>query len=160
MVVDRDYRVVRLLAQGADGVVDAALHFGVRTLNGVQLNRVVVLARCHRRHCAATHTDAVVVAAQNHHFVARLRVGLQAVFLFGVTHAAGHHYHLVETEFLVLLKVLHCEQASADERLSELVAEVARTVRRLDKNLLRCLIEPRTRLCGLLPRAAAVQARI
>ena len=160
VVVDRDNRVVRLFAQGADCVVNAALHFGVRTLYGVQLNRVVVLARGNRRHCAAAHSNTVVVAAQNHHLVARLGVGLQAVLLFGVAHAASHHYHLVETEFLVLLEVLHCEQTSADKRLSELVAEVACTVRRLDKNLLRRLIEPLTRLGGLLPLMSAVKARI
>ena len=51
--------------------------------------------------------------------------------------------------------MLKREHATADERLPKLVAEVARSVRRLYQNLLRCLVKPLAHRQYRLPRAVA-----
>ena len=56
--------------------------------------------------------------------------------------------------------MLECEQRTADQWLTELVTEIARTVRCLDQNIGGSLIEPLTRGHLCLPRVRIVQTRI
>ena len=156
VVVDTYYRVYVLLAQCANEVVGTLLHLRVGTLNGVQLNTVAVTAGINRRYRTATETDAVVVATNNDNLVALLRLLLQAVALCAVAYTAGKHDNLVVGILLLALLVLECEQRTGDERLSELVAEVRGTVRSLDKNLLRSLIQPLAYGHDVLPVACQV----
>ncbi|CCY15508.1 unknown [Prevotella sp. CAG:755] len=52
------------------------------------------------------------------------------------------------------------EHRTGDEGLTELVSEIRRAVRRFDKDLFWCLIEPLAGRHGALPRTPAVKARI
>ena len=56
--------------------------------------------------------------------------------------------------------MLEGQDRTADQRLAELVTEVGRAVRRLDQDLLRCLVEPWARVEDLLPLAGAFRTRI
>ena len=56
--------------------------------------------------------------------------------------------------------MLECQERTADKRLSEFVAEVAGTVRSLDENVGRGLIEPYSRIHHQLPATARVETRI
>ena len=160
VVVYRDNRVAVRLDHGSDGVHHALLHFGVRALHRIEFYAVAILARGHARHCAAAHSDAVVVAAEHHHLVARLGLVLQGVAALGKADAARQHYHLVVGIFTVVLLVLERQHRAADYGLPELVAKVAGTVRRLYKNLSRSLIEPFAHAHSLLPWAVVGQSRI
>ena len=156
VVVDTYYRVYILLAQCADEVVGTLLHLRVSTLNGVQLNTVAVTAGINRRYRTATETDAIVVATYNDNLVAFLRLLLEAVALCAVANTACKHDYFVVSILLIALLMLESEQRTGDERLSELVAEVACSVRSLDKYLLRSLIKPLANGHDVLPIACQV----
>ena len=160
VVVDRDDGVVVLLAHGTDSVVGTLLHFGIRALDSVQLDIALILTCCHARYCATTHTDTVVVATEQNDLITSRRLIFQAVDLATIADTSGLHNHLVVTELLALLAVLEGEQRTADQRLTELVTEVACTIRCLDQNVGRSLIEPLTRGHLRLPRVRVVQTRI
>ncbi len=160
VVVNRNDGVDILLADGADGIVGPLLHLRIGALHGVELDVALIFARGHARHGAAAHADAVVVAAQQHHLVALARFVLHAVGLLAVTDAAGLHDDLVVAVLAPLLLVLEGEQRAADERLAELVAEVAGAVRRLDEDVLRSLVKPGALLHPLLPVAPSFGTRI
>ena len=155
VVVDGHHGVDFLFAECTHEVVRAFLHLGVGALNGVQLDAAGIAAGVHRRDGAAAEADAVVVAAHHYDFVAFLRSPFQAVALRAVAHAAGKHDHLVVAVLLAVLLMLESEHGTGDERLAELVAEVARTVACLDEDLLRTLIEPFAHGQQLLPRQGA-----
>ena len=156
VVVDAHHGVHLLLAERTHQVVGTFLHLGVGTLHGIQLDAAGVATRIHRRHTAATQTDAVVVATHHNNLVAFLRSALQAVALGAVTYTTCQHDDLVVTIFLcrvaLLLGMLEGEHRTTDEWLTELVAEVTRTVRCLDENLLGSLIEPLSDGQNLFPR--------
>ena len=156
VVVDRNYRVYILLAQSANEVVCTLLHLRVGTLHGVQLDAVAVATSINRRYRATAQADAVVVAAYNDNLVALLRLLLQTVALCAVAYAACKHDNLVVSVLLGAFLMLEGEHRTGDERLSELVAEVRRTVRCLDENLLWCLIQPLAYGHDVLPVACEV----
>ena len=160
VVVNRNNRVFSLLRSGPDRIVGSFLHFGVRTLHGIQFDRTGILARGHRRNGTAAHTDAVVVTAQQHHFVARLRFVLDTVLLTAITDTASLHDHLVEAELLPVFEMLERLHTTADKRLAELVTEIRSPVRGFDQDILRSLVQPFARSGELLPLAPAVQPRI
>ena len=153
VVVDADDGVVVFLAKCTNHVVGALLHFGVGALNGVQFDATAVAAGLNGTYTTATKADTIVLATHNYNLVARLGLALQAVALGAVAHTACQHDNLVVgVSFLAaLLVVLEGEYRTADEGLAELVAEVAGTVRCLDKNLLGCLIQPLAHGQYLLP---------
>ena len=142
MVVDAHYRIVILLNQCSHKVVGTLLHLRVGTLHGVELYAVAVTSCVYRRHRATTKTDTVVVTADNDNLVALLRFFLQAVALCAIANTTCKHDYLVVGIFLVVLLMFESEQRTCDEWLAKLVAEVAGTIRGLDKNLLRALIQP------------------
>ena len=160
MVVDRDDRIDALFRDGADRIVGPLLHFGIRSLHGIELDGPRILAGSHRRDGAPAHADAVVVASEQHDAIARLRLVLDAVALTAVTDAAGLHDDLVEAVFFAVLEMFERLQTTADQRLTELVAEIGSPVRRLDQDVLGRLVEPLARLGRLLPLAPSVQTRI
>ena len=161
VVVDTYHRIVVFLAECPYEVVCALLHLRVGSLHGVELDAVAVSSGVHRRYRAAAESDAVVVATDHHYLVALLRLFLQAVALGAVTHTSCKHYHLVVCIFCVaLLLMFESEHRTADERLSELVTEVAGSVRCLDKNLFRSLIEPFSHWQYVFPVASAVESWI
>ena len=166
VVVDGDDGVDILLTERTHEVVGTLLHLRVGTLHGIQLDAVAVATRVDRRHRAAAQTDAVVVATDHHHLVALLRLLLQTVALGAIAHTASQHDDFVVSVFswrvgrLVTLStcrlvhsllMLEGEHRTADEGLTELVAEVTGTVRCLDQNLLRRLIEPLTDRKNVFP---------
>ena len=110
MVVDRYDRVIVGLRQGADHVRDTFLHLRVGTLHSVQLDRIGVLTRLHRRDSATAHTDAVIVTTHHDHLLARLRLALQTILLFSEAYATRQHDDLVVSIFLVVLRMLVGEQ--------------------------------------------------
>ena len=80
-------------------------------------------------------------------------LALQTVSLGSIAYTTGKHNHLVVSIFLAILLMLEGEQRTRNQRLTELVAKIARTVRCLDENLLRCLIEPLANWQNILPIA-------
>ena len=110
VVVDRDNRVVFAFAHGANHICNTFLHFGVGALHGIKLYAVVVLPGVHRRHSAATHTDAVVVAAHEHHFLPRLRSAFDGIAACCVSYTAGEHNHLVIAILHSVFFVLESEE--------------------------------------------------
>ena len=148
VVVDADDGVDIFLAERAHQVVGALLHLGISALHSVQLYAAAVATRIDTRHRAAAQTDAVVVTTHHDNLITLLRGALQAVTLCAVAYATCQHDDLVVTVLLPILLMLEGEDRARDERLAELVTEVAGTIRSLDKNLLRCLVEPLTWLHG------------
>ena len=126
------------------------MHFGVSALYGVKLNTVRITARIYRRNRTAAQSDAIVVATNHNHLVAFLWFALQAIALCAVTHTACQHDNLVVSiERFVgrvvcfgFLLMLEGEYRTRDERLSELIAKVGRTVRGFDEYLFGRLVEP------------------
>ncbi len=160
MVMYRDYRVHVILGKGAYHVRHTLLHLRVGALHGVQLNRVVVFAGLYRRHRAAAHADAIVVATHQHDFLAGSGFALYGIFLGRETNAAGKHYHLVVGIELAVLVMLESKHRTANQRLAKLIAEVRRAVRSLDKNLGRRLVKPHARIHHQLPAVLRAHARI
>src|SRR5688572_26723375 len=83
-----------------------------------------------------------------------------AVGVFAETDTSGQHDDFIEAVFFVALKVFEGKQASADEGLAELVAEVGGAVGGFDKNFLRCLVEPFTGGKFFFPWSSSIQAGI
>ncbi len=160
VVVYGHHGVCIFLAQRTHHVIYALLHLGIGTLHGIQLHTVAVASGVYRRHRASAQSDAVVVAAHHHNLLSGLGSALYAVAFGAVAHAACHHDNLVVAIDLAVLLVLERQQRTADQRLSELVAEVARTVRCLDENLFGCLVQPLAHGQYLLPYAVFFASRI
>ena len=163
VVVDRTHRVAVVFYHGADDVSHTFLHLRIGTLHGVELDGVGILACTHARDRGAAHSDAVVVAAQNDDEVAWLRVFLHAVVGRSKSDATREHNDLVVAVvvgFIVVFAMFEGEERAIDERLSELVSEVRCSVRSLDEQFFRGLIEPRTCLEVVFPLAALVVTRI
>ena len=156
VVVYGNNRVGIHFGNATDGVIDALLHFGVGTLHGVELDVVFVLTCGNATYCAAAHADSVIVAAEHHDRQVGGRSAFDAILTTRITNAARLHYHLVKTIHPAVFLVLECEQRTINQRLSKLVAEVARAVGRLDENLHRGLIEPIALLYLAFPTAAVV----
>ena len=159
VVVDAADRIMVALSHGTNDVAHALLHLGVGTLHGIQLDGVAVLACIHTRHGSTTHTNAVVVTAENDDNIAFFGFQLLGILYLGKANAARQHDDLVVAKrfFLFMFKG---QQAAVDEGLAELVAKVRGSVRGLDEDLLRGLIEPLARLDVFLPLTALLRARI
>ena len=142
MVVNGDNGILVFFNQCTHEVVGALLHFRIGTLHSIQLNAIAIATRVDRRHRSATESDAIVVATDNHHLISFLRFLLQAVALLAIAHAACQHNHLIISVLLLTLLMFEGKHRARDERLTELITEVAGTVRGLDENLLGRLIEP------------------
>ena len=161
MVVDAHDGILVGFHQGAHQVVGTLLHLGIGALDGVQLYSAGIATGVDRRDGTASQADAIVVATDNDHLVALLRLLLQAVALLAVADAASQHDHLVVgvgssiVALPALFLMLEGEHRTADERLAELIAEVAGTVRSLDQYLLRRLIQPLPDGQQLLPTILA-----
>ena len=144
VVMDADDGVDIFFAERTHEVVSTLLHLRVGTLHSIQLDAAAVAACIYTADGAAAETDAVVVAAHDDNLVALLGRALQTVALCAVAHAAGQHDDLVIAILLTVLLMLEGEHRARDQRLAELITEVAGTVRSLDQNLLRRLVEPLT----------------
>ena len=142
MVVNGDNGILVFFHQCTHEVVGALLHLRIGTLHSIQLDAIAIATRVDRRYRSATESDAIVVATDNHHLISFLRFLLQAVALLAIAHAACQHNHLIISILLLSLLMFEGEHGARDERLTELITEVAGTVRGLDENLLGRLIEP------------------
>ena len=162
VVVDGDDGVVLALGERTDDVLDTLLHLGVRALDGIELDRTSILPCVHRANGAPTHTDAVVISAEEDDFFAWLGSTLLRITAAGIAHTTSKHNDLVEAvgQCGILPFVLKGQHRTADERLTELVPEVARPIRSLRQDLARSLVEPRTRSTVLLCRAIYCSARV
>ncbi len=160
VVVDRHHGIDLLLAESAHQVVGAFLHLGVGALHSVKLYAAAVASGLYGRHRASSQADAVVVASHHYYLVTLLRSAFQTVALGAVAHTSCQHYHFVVGVLLAVLLMLEGEDGAADERLTELVAEVAGTVGSLDENLLGCLVEPLPDGKYLFPFPVLLGARI
>ena len=87
--MDGDDRVVFALHQATDGIGHPFLHLGVGALYRVQFDTRVELPRVGRGDRRATHTDAVVVAAQQHDLVAGARLTLEGLGFLAAADTAG-----------------------------------------------------------------------
>ena len=144
VVVDGDDGVFVLFAECAYHVVGTFLHFRVGALYGVQFDAAAVASCFYGTYRSSTESDAVVLTAHHHNLVARLGFSLQTVALGSVSHTSGEHDDFVVGVAFVglFLVVLEGQYGAADEGLSELVSEVGSSVRGLDENLFRSLVEP------------------
>ena len=160
VVVDADYGIDVFFAKGTYQVVGALLHLGVGALHGVEFNAAGVFAGVHARDATSAEADAVVVAADHNYLVALAGLFFQAVATGAVAYAAGKHDDFVVAVFLSVFLVLEGEHRAGNERLSELVAEVAGAVGGFDEYLFRCLVEPLAHGQDVFPFAAAVEAGV
>ena len=151
MIVDRDDGVTFGLGDGTDHVGRPFLHLRIGTLHGIQLDTACILSRIDRRDSASTHTDAVIITSDDHHFFLRLRITFEGVAFVGIAHTSGQHDDFVVCIFLLVLGVLESEQRPADQRLSELIPEIGSAVRCFDQDLFGRLIQPLTRIEYVLP---------
>ena len=160
VVVDGYHGVHLFLAEGAHHVVGTLLHLGVGALDGVQLDAAAIASCVNGRYGAAAQTDAVVVTAHYDDLVAGFGLALEAIALGAVTHASGQHDDFVVAVDFVFLLVLEGQHRTADERLAELVAEVAGTVRGLDEDLLGRLVQPFAHGQDFFPLASFLRAGV
>ena len=142
MIVNRHNGVLIFFHQCTHEVIGSLLHLRVSTLHGIQLDAVAIATRIDRRHRSATQSDAIVIATDNHYLISFLRFFLQAVALLAIAHAASQHNHFIVSILLPAFLMLERKHRTANQRLAELVSEVAGTIRSLDENLLGRLIEP------------------
>ena len=160
VVVDRNDRILVRFSDCADHVSRTFLHLRISTLNGVQLDTAGVLTGVHGGDSTTAHTDAIVITTNHNYFLTRLRITLQGIPFVSETYTAGQHDYFVVRVFLVILRMFEGQQRTADQRLAKLVSKVGSTVGGLDQDLLRCLVEPGTRIEDLLPAACTLCAWI
>ena len=162
VVMDGDDRIVFTLRERADDVLDTLLHLGVGALYGVELNSAGILPRIHRADGTTTHTDAVVVTTEQDDLFARLGSALLCIAAAGVADTTSEHDDLVEAvgRFTSLAFVLEGQHRATDERLTELIPEVARTIGCLREDLTGRLVEPRAGSTVLLPGAISIRAGV
>ncbi len=140
MVVDRHDGVEAAFCKCPYKVCNAFLHFGVGTLNGVQLYGACVSAGVYRRYRATAHTDAVVVATGNYHGLTRLGLALYGIARGCESHTAGKHYHLVVAPYRAFFFMLESKQGAADKGLAKFISEVRCAVRRFYKDVGRVMV--------------------
>ena len=160
VVVDRHDRIAVALGKSTYDIADTLLHLGIGSLHSVQLDSVGILTCSDRRNGAAAHTDAVVVATHHHYLLTRLWSAFDSVARCGEAYASGKHDHLIISIELAVLIVLKRKQRSANQRLTEFISEIRRSVRSLDEYVARCLIKPHTRIHHQLPAMLGTHARI
>ena len=156
VVVDADNGIDFLFAQSTDKVVGTLLHFGVGTLNGIQLDTAAVASGFHAGNTATAQADAIVVSTNHHNLVSLLGSALQAVALGSISHTTGQHDDLVVGIFLglALFLVFKSEDRAANQGLAKLVSEVRSSVAGLDQNLFRGLVQPFSNGKNLFPFAS------
>ena len=160
MIVDADNGIHFLLAKSTHQIVGSFLHFGIGTLYCIQLDATRIAACLHAGNAAATKSDAIVITAHDHNLIAFLRLFLQAIALRAITYATSQHDDFVVGILFLTFLMLESEDRSADKGLSELVSEVGSTIRSLDENLLRRLVEPLPDGQDLLPFALFLRSGI
>ena len=162
VVVDGDDGIVFTLRECADDVLDALLHLGVGALYGVELDSASILPRVHRADGTTAHTDAVVVTTEQDDLFAWLGSTLLCIAAAGVADTTSEHDDLVEAvgRFVGLAFVLEGQHRATDERLTELIPEVARSIGCFRQDLTRRLVEPRAGSAVLLPRAISSRAGV
>ena len=160
VVVDGNDRVVIEFRQCTDYICGTLLHFRVGTLNGVQFDAGGVLAGFHGGNGAATHSDAVIVTTQQHHFLAHFGITFQCIDFFAETDTAGQHDDFIVSEFFRVLSMFKRKQRTTNKRLTKFVAEIAGSVGSLDQNLFGRLVQPGAFLHGLLPLAVRFGAGV
>ncbi len=164
--MDGNYRIHIFLTQRTHKVIGTLLHLRIGTLHGIELNTTGITTGIHRGNRTATKTDAVVVTTHYDNLVALLRRTLQAVALGAIAHTTSQHDDLVVAILLIhflavdvlLLLVLEGQHRTRDERLTELITEVAGTVRCLNQYLFWSLIEPFAHRHQVFPRTSALLA--
>ena len=155
MVVDTHDRIHIFLAEGTHQVVGTLLHLRVSTLNGIQLNTIAVATCIDGRHRTATESDAVVITTDDDHLITLLGLLLQTVALGTITHTTSQHDDLVVSVFCIIgFLMLEGQYGTADQRLTELITEITGTIRSLDQNLFRGLVQPLTNGQNALPIAS------
>ena len=154
MVVDRYYRVVVILGEGAYHVRHSLLHLGVGTLHGIQFYARCILSCLYRRHSSAAHADTVIVAAHNHYGLSGLGGALYGILGCCIPYTSGEHYHLVVGIHLSVLVMFECQERPAYQWLAVFVAEVRCSVRSFDEDLCRGLVEPGAGIHHKLPGMA------
>ena len=90
----------------------------------------------------AAKTDSIVVATHDNNLVSWLWLALETVALYAVAYAAGKHDNLVVCIFFIIFLMFESQYRTTDQWLAELVTEVGSTVRSLDKDLFRSLVQP------------------
>ena len=154
VVVDRNNGVVVFFAEGTYQVIRTFLHLRIGALDSVQLDAIAVTACINRGNRTATESDAIVITTNHNNLVASLRLFLQTIALGAVTYTTSQHDNLVVSIFgVVRLLMLEGENRTANQGLAKLVAEVAGTIRCLNQNLLRSLIQPLTGRHDVFPVA-------
>ena len=160
MIMDADNGIHFLLAKRTHQIVGSFLHFGVGTLNCVKFDTTRIATCFHAGNAAATKSDAIVITAHDHNLIAFLGFFLQAIALRAITYATSQHDDFVVGILFLTFLMLESEHRSADKWLPELVSEVGSTIRSLDEDLLRSLVEPLPDGQDLLPYALFLRSGI
>ena len=160
MIMDADNGIHFLFAKRTHQIVGTLLHLWVSTLYCVKLDTTRIATSLHAGNAAATKSDAIVITAHDHNLIAFLRFFLQAIALRAITYASSQHDDFVVGILFLTFLMLESEDRSADKGLSELVSEVGSTIRSLDENLLRSLVEPLPDRQDLLPFALFLRSGI
>ncbi len=160
VIVNRDDGVLGRFHHCANGIHHALLHFRIGALDGIEFDRIAILACCHGGNSAATHADTVVIAAHHHNLIAGFKFFLFRVFFFCETNAPGEHDHFVEAELFIVFGMLESKQATADKGLPEFVSEIACAIGGFDQDFDRSLVEPLSRFPFFLPGPSAFKTRV
>ncbi len=142
MVMDGNDRVFIMFHHGTDGIHGPFLHFGVRTLYGIELNGIGEFTCGNRRNRSATHPNTVIVTSQHNHFIAGCRCIFQAIGFFAKTNPSCQHDNFVVGKSFLIFGMLEGKQGTTDQGLAEFIAKIAGTIGGLDQDLIRCLVQP------------------
>ncbi len=124
-------------------------------MHGIEFYAGSILAGLHRRDCAATHADAIVVTTHHHNSFTCFGSSLDSVFGCCIAYTSGKHDHLVVGIHFAVFIVLECQEGAADEGLTELVAEIRSAVRGFDEDFGGSLIKPGARVHHKFPRVVS-----
>src|SRR5690606_19362637 len=110
------------------------------------------------------HSDPIIVASQNHDFIARLWLPLHGLIGFSITDAPGLHDYLVEPYFTVLrtiaLVMFKGKDRTGNEWLTKFVSKIRSSVGGFDQDVHWGLVQPRAFLHPLLPRPILFQSGV
>src|SRR5690606_842516 len=121
MVVHGHNRVIIAFHQATNGVGGPFLHFGIGSLYGIQFYGSSKFPGIRTGYGGASHPDPIIIAPQDHYFIACLGLILLGLIGFSVTDAPCLHDHLVEAQFTVLWMIafvmLKSEYGARDQGL-------------------------------------------
>ena len=160
MVVDGDNGILFRFGHRPDGIGNTFLHLGIGSLHGIQFYGMAEFARSHRRDSTATHSDTVIITAQNNNDVTFFRLSFLCILRFGKSDTTGQHDYLIKAIGFITLLMLKCQQTAVDQRLPEFITKIGSPVGGFDQDFFRSMVEPLSGFNTIFPLLAFITSSV